>query len=54
MLITEEFEDLVPRYLNFVRGVVDSDDLPLNVARQDLQQKKILKLINKKIVRKVL
>lgn len=54
VLISDEFEDLLPRYMNFVKGVVDSDDLPLNVARQDLQQKKILKLINKKLVRKIL
>jgi heat shock protein beta len=54
VLIQEDFEDLLPRYLNFIRGVVDSDDLPLNVSRETLQQHKILKVMAKKLVRKVL
>jgi heat shock protein 90kDa beta len=53
VLISDEF-DLMPRYLGFVRGVVDSDDLPLNVNRETLQETKIIKIIKKKLVRKVI
>merc|ERR1712050_677818 len=54
VLVAEKFDELLTRYLNFVRGVVDSDDLPLNVSREQLQQNKIMKVISKKLVRKVL
>ena len=54
VLITDEFDEFLPRYLSFVKGVVDSDDLPLNVSRETLQQHKVLKVMGKKLTRKVL
>eukprot|EP00567_Pseudictyota_dubia_P001457 CAMPEP_0197466422 /NCGR_PEP_ID=MMETSP1175-20131217/65041_1 /TAXON_ID=1003142 /ORGANISM="Triceratium dubium, Strain CCMP147" /LENGTH=837 /DNA_ID=CAMNT_0043002463 /DNA_START=127 /DNA_END=2640 /DNA_ORIENTATION=- len=53
VLISDEF-DLMPKYFSFIKGVVDSDDLPLNVNRETLQESKIVKIIQKKLVRKVL
>jgi heat shock protein beta len=54
VLIADEFEDFMPRYLNFIRGVVDSDDLPLNVSRETLSKHRILKVMGKKLTRKAL
>jgi len=51
VLVNEQFEELMPRYLNFIKGVVDSDDLPLNVSREQLQQHKMIKVMSTKLVR---
>ena len=52
VLVADEIEDLVPRYFNFLKGMVDSNDLPLNVNREQLQKNKVMKVISKKLTRK--
>ena len=54
MLLAERTADLIPKYLSFVMGVVDSNDLNINVARETLQNSKTFKIINQRLTKKIL
>lgn len=54
VFITDAINDMMPRYLNFIRGIVDSEDMPLNISREILQNSKLLKLIKKKLITKAI